>query len=220
MAHPGSGPHRRPPRLDLARGKAKSLQPQFDSLCTRCLAKLQAIMTDGGLPEPDAKRLIMNPDQLTGTLMAVASHRSLGTDQFLTTAADKIRTHVIDTSNLRAGQLEALISQTATAHKACLDAINDSTAMASQITKQAATSLGSGRRSQTRSPDRWRRWPAARTTGFRPAGMRTPCGSSGLPPSRPPHPPRRPRESSPVYARWRARSRRSWTIARSRTSAS
>lgn len=94
-------------------------------------------MTDGGLPEPDAKRLIMNPNELTGTLMAVASHSSLGSDQFLSTAADKIRAHVIDATNLRSSQLKTLISQTATAHKACLDAIHDATAMASQITKQA-----------------------------------------------------------------------------------
>ncbi|WP_194925786.1 hypothetical protein [Catenulispora pinisilvae] len=118
-------------------GRIRSLQPQFDSLCTQCLGKLQAIMTDGGLPEADAKQLIMNPEQLTGNLMAVASHSSLGSDQFLKASADEIRAHVIDASNLRSGQLGALISQTAAARKACLDAIHDATAMASQVTKQA-----------------------------------------------------------------------------------
>lgn len=122
---------------EIFSGRVRSLQPQFDSLCTQCLDKLQAIMTDGGLPEADAKRLIMNPEQLTGNLMAVASHSSLGSDRFLNTAANKVRTHVIDASNLRSGQLEALISQTRTARKACLDAIHDATTMASRITKQA-----------------------------------------------------------------------------------
>lgn len=122
---------------ELFSGRIRSLQPQFDNLCTQCLDKFQAIMIDGGLPEPDARRLIMNPDQLTGTLMAVASHSSLGSDQFLKSAADKVRAHVIDATNLRQGQLEALLSQTATARKACLDAIHDATSMASRITKQA-----------------------------------------------------------------------------------
>ena len=122
--------------LDIFSGRAKNLQPQFDSLCTQCIGKLQAIMSDGGLPETDAKQLIMNPEQLTGNLMAVASHSSLGSDQFLNTAADKIRAHVVDACNLRSGQLETLTSQTATARKAFLDAIHDATAMASRITKQ------------------------------------------------------------------------------------
>lgn len=117
--------------------RVRSLQPQFDDLCTRCLSLLAGIKADGGLPEADAKQLIMNPDQLTGTLMVVASHSSLGHDQFLKTAADSIRTHVVDATNLRRGQLETLLSQTATARKACLDAIHDATAMAAHIIKQA-----------------------------------------------------------------------------------
>ena len=123
--------------LDIFSGRVRNLQPQFDGLCNQCLAILQAIMDDGGLPETDAKQLIMNPEQLTGNLMAVASRSSLGSDQFLGTAAEKVRGHVVDASNLRDGQLESLRSQTATARKAFLDAIHDATAMASQITKQA-----------------------------------------------------------------------------------
>jgi hypothetical protein len=122
---------------EIFSGRVRNLQPQFDSLCTQSLGFLQAIVSDGELPEADAKQLIMHPEQLTGTLMAVASHSSLGHDQFLKIAADKVRTHVIDASNLRSGQLESLISQTAAARKACLDAIHDATAMASRVTKQA-----------------------------------------------------------------------------------
>jgi hypothetical protein len=122
---------------EIFSGRVRNLQPQFDSLSTQSLGRLQAIMSDGGLPEADAKQLIMHPEQLTGTLMAVASHSSLGHDQFLKTAADKVRTHVIDASNLRSGQLESLISQTTAARKACLDAIHDAAAMASRVTKQA-----------------------------------------------------------------------------------
>lgn len=118
--------------------RVRNLQPQFDDLCNQCLGKFQAIMTDGGLPESDARQLILNPEQLTGNLMAVASHSALGSDQFLSTAADKVRAHVIDAANLRSGQLETLISQTRTAHKACLDAIHDATAMATKVTKQAS----------------------------------------------------------------------------------
>lgn len=118
-------------------GRVRNLQPQFDGLCTRCLDLLQGIENDGGLPEADARQLIMNPDQLSGTLMAVAAHSSLGSDRFLSAAADKVRTHVIDAAALRRGQLATLIAQTATARKACLDAIHDATALASRITKQA-----------------------------------------------------------------------------------
>ncbi|MEY9932080.1 hypothetical protein ABH926_006729 [Catenulispora sp. GP43] len=53
----------------------------------------------------------MNPDQLSGTLMAVAAHSSLGSDR-LSAAADKIRTPVIDAASLRRGQLETLTSLT------------------------------------------------------------------------------------------------------------
>ena len=123
--------------LDIFSGRVRSLQPQFDSLCDQCLGILQAIMDDGGLPETDARQLIMNPEQLTGNLMEVASHSSLGSDQFLSTAADKVRSHVVDASNLRDSQLGSLRSHTATARKAFLDAIHDATAMASQITKLA-----------------------------------------------------------------------------------
>ncbi|MBS2546161.1 hypothetical protein KGQ19_04700 [Catenulispora sp. NL8] len=123
--------------FEIFSSRTRSLQPQFDSLCTQCLSKLQAITTDGGLPETDAKQLIMNPEQLTGNLMAVASHSSLGSDQFLNSAADKIRAHVIDAANLRDGQLATLKSQTTTARKALLDAIHDAAAMASQVTKLA-----------------------------------------------------------------------------------
>lgn len=123
--------------LDLYSGRVGSLQPQFDSLCSQCLGKLQAIMDDGGLAEADAKQLIMNPEQLNGNLMAVASHSSLGSDQFLNSAADKVRNHVMDASSLRQGRLPTLKSQAVTARKALLDAIHDATAMASQVTKQA-----------------------------------------------------------------------------------
>ncbi|WP_194920349.1 hypothetical protein [Catenulispora rubra] len=117
--------------------RVRNLQPQFDSLCIQCLDMLRAIMADGGLSEADAKQLIMNPEQLTGTLMAVAGQSALGSAQFLNTAADKIRNHVIDAANLRGGQLQTLISQTTTARKACSDAIHDATALASRIIKQA-----------------------------------------------------------------------------------
>ncbi|NUR03759.1 MAG: hypothetical protein HOY79_46795 [Streptomyces sp.] len=123
--------------LDIFSGRVRNLQPQFDSLCNQCLSQFQAIMSDGGLTETDAKRLVMNPEQLTGNLMAVASHSSPRSDQFLSIAADKIRAHVIDASNLRDRQLESLRSQTAAARKAFLDAVHDATTMASQVTKQA-----------------------------------------------------------------------------------
>jgi len=118
--------------------RVRTLQPQFDSLCAQAMGLLQAIMSDGGLPEADARQLLLHPEQLTSTLMAVAPHSTLGADQFLNAAADKIRGHVTAAANLRSGQLRTLISQTATAHKACRDAIHDATAMASQITKQAS----------------------------------------------------------------------------------
>lgn len=155
--------------LDIFSGRVRNLQPQFDSLCSQCLGILQAIMDDGGLPETDAKQLIMNPEQLTGNLMAVASHSSLGSDQFLGTAAEKVRGHVVDASNLRDGQLESLRSQTATARKAFLDAINDATTMASQITKQAG---GKGiNAAETHTCDRARCHRSPATASCRPPSI-------------------------------------------------
>ncbi|MEY9895118.1 hypothetical protein ABIA31_008807 [Catenulispora sp. MAP5-51] len=148
-------------------GRVRNPQPQFDGLCTRCLGPLQGIENDGGLPAADARRLIMNPDQLSGTLMAVAPHSSLGADRFLSGAADKVRTHVIDAAGLRRGQLETLIAQTATARKACLDAIHDATAMASRITKQAVgKGVRPGEASQIPAVQSWE--TRASTTGPRP----------------------------------------------------